>query len=187
MLAWLKKNRARRQRARFLYGSIVTAARHPIFYACWGAPDTVQGRFELIVLHMVLVQQRLLREGDDGGRLARALSEAFVTDMDDQMREMTFGDLRVPREIRGAAIALFDRWRSYGAALSGRDEGALKEALAASFGYLDPGGRLAVAPLAAYMFRAAAALAAQPSEQLLAGDLAWPSLPQPSPHREQRL
>jgi cytochrome b pre-mRNA-processing protein 3 len=186
MLAWLKKNRARRQRARFLYGSIVTAARHPIFYACWGAPDTVQGRFELIVLHMVLLQQRLLREGDDGGRLARALSEAFVTDMDDQMREMTFGDLRVPREIRGAAVALFDRWRSYGAALSGRDEGALKEALAASFGYLDPGGRLATAPLAAYMCRAAAVLAAEPAEQLLAGDVVWPSLPQPSSHREQR-
>ena len=184
MLAWLKKNRARRQTARFLYGSIVTAARNPLFYACWGTPDTVQGRFELLVLHMVLVQHRLLSEGDDGRRLARTVSEAFVTDMDDQMREMTFGDLSVPREIRGAAAALFDRWQSYRRALSVPDEAALSQAIAANFAYLNAGGGLAAERLAAYLRRAAVALAAQPAAQVLAGRLAWPDLSSSAPDRE---
>jgi cytochrome b pre-mRNA-processing protein 3 len=177
MLALLKKNRARRQTARFLYGSIVTAARQRIFYASWGAPDTMQGRFELILVHMVLAEHRLLAEGEVGGRLARALSEAFVMDMDDQMREMTFGDLSVPREIRFATAALFDRWRAYREGLAGGTEWPLKEALAARFAYLDPGGRIDTLSLAGYMRRAAAAIGAQRPEEVLAGQLRWPALP----------
>src|SRR5580700_5815906 len=103
MLALLKKNRALRQTARLLYGSIVTAARQRIFYACWGIPDTLQGRFEVLLVHIVLAQCRLAAESERGLRLARALSEAFVMDMDDCMRELTFGDLGVPREVGSAA------------------------------------------------------------------------------------
>jgi cytochrome b pre-mRNA-processing protein 3 len=172
MLAWLKKNRARRQTARFLYGSIVTAARQREFYASWGAPDTVQGRFEMILVHLVLAQRRLSAEGDGAG-LARALSEAFVVDMDDQMREMTFGDLSVPREIACAAAALFDRWRAYVAALAGPEPG-LAEALAAQFAYLDPEAPIDTASLAGYMRRAAEAIGAQPAKEILAGRFAWP-------------
>jgi cytochrome b pre-mRNA-processing protein 3 len=175
MLAWLKKIRARRQTARFLYGSIVTAARRRDFYADWGAPDTLQGRFEMILVHLVLAQRRLILEGDTGARLARALNEAFVVDMDDQMREMTFGDLRVPREIAGAATALFDRWRAYDAALAGRGERPLAEVLAAEFAYLDPEARIDTRSLAEYMRRAADALLAEPSARVLAGEFAWPS------------
>jgi hypothetical protein len=74
----------------------VTAARAHNFYAQWGVPDTVQGRFEMIALHVALALRRLDKEGAAGRRLGLALTEAFVVDMDDTMREMTFGDLAVP-------------------------------------------------------------------------------------------
>ena len=45
-----------------LYGMIVTQARAAIFYTDYGVADTVQGRFELIVLHLVLLLRRLARE-----------------------------------------------------------------------------------------------------------------------------
>ena len=80
-------------------------------------PDTPQGRFEMVVLHVVLVVRRLTREGPAGARLARALNEAFIADMDDNMREMTFGDLRVPREIKQVTAALLDRHKAYSDAL----------------------------------------------------------------------
>jgi cytochrome b pre-mRNA-processing protein 3 len=182
MLAWLKKIRARRQTARLLYGSIVTAARTRTFYADWGVPDTLQGRLEMILLHLVLAQRRLMLEGTGGANLARALSEAFVVDMDDQMREMTFGDLRVPREITGAMAALFDRWQAYDGALAGGDERPLSEVLAAQLAYLE--ARIDTRRLARYMSRAADALLAQPSARILAGDIAWPSLPAPAVSEE---
>ena len=97
MLAWLKQLGNRRQTARSLYGSIVTQARSPAFYARWGVPDTAEGRFEMIALHLVLVLRRLAEEGAAGHRLARALTEVFAVDIDDSLREMTIGDLAVPR------------------------------------------------------------------------------------------
>jgi len=177
MLAWLNKNRTRRRTARSLYGSIVTAARRPILYADWGVPDTMQGRFEMIVLHLVLVQRRLGAEGETGGRVARALSETFVVDMDDGMREMTFGDLAVPREIKRVAAALFDRHRAYRAALAAADNAPLQDALRAQMAYLDTDGRVDVRSLSDYVREAARALDGHAAARLLGGELAWPDLP----------
>jgi cytochrome b pre-mRNA-processing protein 3 len=94
MLSWLMSGRDRRQVARSLYGSSVTAARATIFYAEWGVPDTLQGRFEMVAMHVALILRRLSATGERGRRLGRALTEAFVVDMDDSMRELTFGAAR---------------------------------------------------------------------------------------------
>ena len=174
MLTWLKSSRDRRQVARSLYGSSVTAARAPVFYAQWGVPDTLQGRFEMIALHVALALRRLGAEGGAGRRLGVALTEAFVVDMDDGMRELTFGDLAVPREIKRATAALFDRHAAYLAALAATSDMSVAEALQAQLGYLAPGGHLDGRRLAEYVKRCASALDAQPAAQILAGRIAWP-------------
>ncbi len=51
---------------REFYGAIVAQARMPAFYASLGVPDTVQGRFDLLVLHLVLLLDRLGQV--EGGR-----------------------------------------------------------------------------------------------------------------------
>lgn len=172
MLAWLKTRSDRRQTARSLYGSIVARARDPAFYAGRGVPDTLQGRFEMIALHLVLVLRRLGAEGTAGHRLGRALTEAFVVDLDDAMREMTFGDLAVPREVKRAAAALFDRHRAYLAALGAADDMGLAGAIEAQLAYLGAG--LDAHGLAVYVRRAASALDGEPAALILAGQLAWP-------------
>jgi cytochrome b pre-mRNA-processing protein 3 len=176
MLAWLRKGSDRRQVARSLYGSSVTQARAPVFYVDWGVPDTLAGRFEMIVLHLALVLRRLGREGEAGQRLAQALTEVFVVDMDDNMRELTFSDLRVPKEIKRATAALFDRHAAYLAALIAPHDISLADALAAQLAYLDPDGRLDARRLADYVKSCAAALDAEPAAQVLDGRLAWPQL-----------
>jgi cytochrome b pre-mRNA-processing protein 3 len=174
MLTWLKSSRDRRQVARSLYGSSVTAARAPAFFAQWGVPDTLQGRFEMIALHVALVLRRLGAEGGPGRRLGIALTEAFVVDLDDGMRELTFGDLAVPREIKRATAALFDRHTAYLAALAAASDMSLAEALEAQLAYLVPGGRLDGRQLSDYVKRCAGALDAQPAAQILVGRIAWP-------------
>ena len=139
MFAWLKTNRDRRHVARSLYGSSVTQARASVLYSDWGVPDTLQGRFEMIVLHLALVLRRLAAEGEPARPLAQELTETFIVDMDNSMRELTFSDLRVPKEIKRATAALIDRHMAYLAALdSGRDI-SLAEALSSQLAYLDPG------------------------------------------------
>jgi cytochrome b pre-mRNA-processing protein 3 len=174
MLAWLKTMSDRRQTARSLYGSIVTRAREPVFYATWGVPDTVQGRFEMIALHLVLVLRRLAAEGRVGERFGRALTEAFMVDLDDAMREMTFGDLAVPRDVKRAAAALFHRHRAYLAALGAADDMTLAQAIGAQLAYLDPGGGLDAHAIAVYVRRCASALDVEPAALILGGQVAWP-------------
>ena len=164
----------RRQTARSLYGSIVTRAREPTFYAAWGVPDTVQGRFEMIVLHLVLVLRRLAVEGRAGERLARALTETFMVDLDDAMREMTFGDLAVPREVKRAAAALFDRHRAYLAALGAAHDMTLAQTIGDQLAYL--GCIEDLEAIAAYVRKCASALDAEPAALILAGQVAWPPL-----------
>jgi cytochrome b pre-mRNA-processing protein 3 len=176
MLAWLKTRTHRRRTARSLYGSIVARARAPVFYADWGVPDTVQGRFEMIALHLVLMLRRLAAEGRAGERLARALTEEFVVDLDDAMREMTFGDLAVPREVKRAAAALFDRHQAYGAALDSPAGGSMAAAIRTQLSYLGCGEALDAEAIAAYVGRCASALAAEPAEAVLAGRAAWPPI-----------
>jgi cytochrome b pre-mRNA-processing protein 3 len=186
MLTWLKSSRDRRQVARSLYGSSVTSARAHNFYAQWGVPDTVQGRFEMIALHVALALRRLGKEGAAGRRLGLALTEAFVVDMDDTMREMTFGDLAVPREIKRATAALFDRHSAYLAALAAPADRSLAEALEAQLAYLVPGGRVDGGSLSDYVQRCASALDAQPAAQILAGEIAWPEIAGPGSQGSRR-
>jgi|EndMetStandDraft_7_1072992.scaffolds.fasta_scaffold22275_2 cytochrome b pre-mRNA-processing protein 3 len=174
VLGWLKRRLGRDRTARKLYGSIVTQARRPAFYAAWGVPDTPQGRFEMVVLHLALVVRRLTREGADGQRLARALNEHFIVDMDDTMREMTFGDLRVPREIKQVTAALLDRHKAYSEALAEPQASKLQEAITAQLHYLGDSGQFDMVGLADYMRRAASALDPVPGARLLDGNLDWP-------------
>ena len=64
-LSNLRKNPAKAT-AEALYLAIVTQARRPIFFVELGVPDTVDGRFDLIVVHSYLVVRRLKAAGEEG-------------------------------------------------------------------------------------------------------------------------
>jgi cytochrome b pre-mRNA-processing protein 3 len=168
-----------------IYGSIVASARQKTFYAAWGIPDTREGRFEMLALHMALVMRRLGRAEPSGATLSRALAEAFITDMDDNMREIGIGDLAVPRKIKKAGAALFDRHRDYGAALEVRDTGALTAALTTALPVNDtmpPSGKLLdSSALCAYTERLWGALQVVSDADCLAGRLPLPFPPDNSP------
>lgn len=167
MLTWWRARSRAGRTATDLYGSIVTAARRAPFYASHGVPDTPDGRFAMVVVHTYLVLERLRQEGTPGQSLSRALIEAFVTDMDDCMREMGVGDLTVPRKVKKAAGALYDCAEAFRAASTAGDETALADALHRN---LLPSEPLAVASgIATFMRKAAAQLEHTPNSDLLGG------------------
>lgn len=133
-----------------LYGAIVAQARSTAFYTDYAVSDTVEGRFELIVLHLVLVLRRLGRARPDGaaGQSAgQALFDVFCRDLDHNLREMGTGDLAVPREMRRFGEAFYGRQTAYSTALDEADDGELEKALArnifAAVGVDENAGRLA--------------------------------------------
>ncbi len=158
-----------------LYGRLVAQARTPAFYAGHGAPDTPEGRLELIVLHLVLLLRRLSKEGEASSGLAQAVSEAFVTDMDDCMREMGVSDISVARKVKKAAAALFDRGRDYGAALDTGDRATLSALVATHIhGTAEPAA--GARRIAAYAFAADDRMSGVAFSDIVRGAIPFPSV-----------
>jgi cytochrome b pre-mRNA-processing protein 3 len=157
-----------------LYGAIVAQARRPEFYAHYGVADTVDGRFDLIVLHMALVMRRLRALPIAARESAQALFDAFCTDMDRNLREMGVSDLAVPKRMRAMGEAFYGCAAAYDQALDAADETLLLAALARNvFAGLDATDA-AHAQLAAYVRSTDAALAAQDPAAFASGSVRFP-------------
>ena len=177
MLAWLTGRDGPRHTAGELYGRVVAEARRLAFYAGLGVPDTPEGRYELIALHLFLLLERLRRDGSAGEAVSRHVLEAFVTDMDDCMREMGVGDLTVPKRVKRAAAGFYERAGAYRAGLEADGRDALAAALQGYiFGAVNAPEE--AAQLAAYMRSNATHLDAIPSRDVLAGRVAFIALPE---------
>lgn len=169
-----------------LYAAIVAQARQPSFYSDLAVPDTLDGRFDMLVVHLVLVMRRLHREGEGGRDTAQALFDAFFVDMDRSLREMGVGDLVVPKRIRRMAEAFYGRAAAYDAALDADDPAALTAAVEKNVyaAAAEPAARSgAAALLADYVRRAEAALATKSADAMMAG-AAWPPVAAPAPSVE---
>tara|TARA_A100001037_G_C15153121_1_gene641039 strand:+ start:3874 stop:4416 length:543 start_codon:yes stop_codon:yes gene_type:complete len=121
MFASLRRKKAERESARQLYDQVVAAARSPSLYTVGGVPDTVDGRFEMVVLHTYLVVGRLMSGDDSPQRVAQFLFDTMITDMDRSLREMGVGDLSVGKKVKAMAEAYYGRSQAYDAALEASD------------------------------------------------------------------
>lgn len=157
-----------------LYGTIVAQARSKAFYRDYGVPDTVDGRLDMIVLHLVLVLRWLSRGQVALPPVGQALFDRFCQDIDDNFREMGVGDLAVPKEMRKVAEAFYGRAKAYEAAFAGVDAQALAASVARNvFGASEP--TLGARRLAAYMRLAADLLARQEPDAASRPDLEFPN------------
>jgi cytochrome b pre-mRNA-processing protein 3 len=100
-----------------IYGMIVTQAREPLFYRDLSVPDTVNGRFDMLVLHLWMVLRRL-KSIKGGVGLSQTLFDHFCDDMDANLREMGVGDLTVPKRMQAFGEAFYGRAAAYDLALA---------------------------------------------------------------------
>lgn len=154
-----------------LYGQIVAQARQPWLYSTAGVPDTVDGRFDMIVLHAFLVFDRLGQGEERAKALAQAVFDEMFKDMDRSLREMGASDVGVGPKVRRMAEIFYGRSRVYSEAL--RQEGdagrqALISALARNV-FAGEEGTSAV-ELADYVLGEHRALAGRSLELLSAGE-----------------
>jgi cytochrome b pre-mRNA-processing protein 3 len=154
-----------------LYGMIVAQARSAVFYRDYAVADTVNGRFDLLLLHVALVVGRLMRE-EEGKAAGQALFDVFCADIDDNLREMGIGDLSVPKHMKRVGEAFYGRAQAYEKALAASGDAALIETVARNV-YGGSGGD-AARRLAAYIRRSAGELDRQAIAAIAAGSLTFP-------------
>ncbi len=138
-----------------IYGVIVAQARAPAFYLNLGVPDTVEGRFDLLVLHLWLVLRRMNALEMTG--MSQQLFDHFCSDIDANLREMGVGDLTVPKTMKSVGAAFYGRVHAYDAAWDDPSGAGLRVAIARNI-INRPTEPAAAALLAAYVRRAAASL-----------------------------
>lgn len=182
MLGWLTDRTRQRQTGQQLYERIVAQARDPSLYGSCGVPDTMDGRLEMVLLHTVLLLERLQSEGNPGQRLGQQLMECLVADLDDALRRIGLGDDSVSARMRRLAGALSERARDYRTAFGAAASTSGSDLLVSAFmEHVYPAGTSAPGPeamagaclLAEYVRRARPLLAAAPSHAVLAGDIAF--------------
>ncbi len=135
--------------AQACYAAIVAAARHRTFYAEMGVPDTIEGRLDMLVLHLFLVLRRLKQDGKKD--FAQALTEAFFSDVEDNFREIGVSDQAIAKKMRAVEEIYLGRVQAYDAALA-EPQDAFEIALARNI--LAPGQAANVGMLASYCLRA---------------------------------
>jgi cytochrome b pre-mRNA-processing protein 3 len=156
-----------------LYGMIVAQARNVEFYRGYGVPDTIEGRLDMIMLHLVLVLRQLTRVHGSLPPAGQQLFDRFCADMDDNFREMGVGDFGVPKRMQKVGEAFYGRAKVYESALLDADPAVLESAVARNvFGKVEI--HLGARRLAAYMREAAVRLAAHDADALVSAKFKFP-------------
>ncbi len=160
-------------RAHAIYIALVGQARQPFFYASLGVPDTLDGRFDMIILHLSLFIERMKTDdAQPAPALSATVLECFIQDMDRSLREMGIGDTGVAKRVKKMADALNGRLSTYAAC---EDEAALSEALRRNvYGTLNDISEDQLAQLTRYMIEARANLAAQSTPEITTANFHFP-------------
>lgn len=152
-----------------VYSAIVAQSRQPRFYAEWGVPDTVTGRFDMICLHLALLFRRLRSEDKQAAQFSQAVFDLFFKDMDRSLREMGAGDMAVPKKIEKMGKVLYGLMASLDDAMDRDDVAEVEAVLVRNIydGHPTPSAR----ELAAYLMEHEERLARQPAASIVAGTL----------------
>ncbi len=157
-----------------IYSQIVAQSRQQYFYSTLSVPDTVDGRYDMIVLHLVLLFHRFQSEDKEVQSFGQQVFDLFFKDMDRNLREMGVSDTGVPRKVKKMVEAFYGRANAYLPFLETGDSQNLAPALARNI-YSEAGNDANSRALADYTIQCVDALKAQAAKQMMKGEIAWPN------------
>jgi cytochrome b pre-mRNA-processing protein 3 len=107
MLNALRRSAQNRAHSASLESQISARSRVPVFYAAFGVPDTIDGRFDMFALHAALVLECI------EGEAAQALVDTIFVSFDESLRQLGAGDVGMSRRMKKMAEAFFGRVHAY--------------------------------------------------------------------------
>ena len=157
-----------------VYGTLVGEARSPTLFKAYNIPDTIDGRFDAIVLYISLFLIGAGKTLDASGKaeMGRDVVGIFLKDMDRNLREIGVGDLGVGKQVNKMASGLYGRLKAYDNALSGKNpEKEMTIALTRNL-YRDEKVKKSAAPgLARHSLKVLARMQQLDIDNILAGNL----------------
>ena len=149
-----------------LYGEVVARARSVPFFADFGVPDTFDGRFELMVMHVYLVISRFNQEGNAAKEKSQHLFDLFLDDMSIGLREAGVGDTTVPKRLKKMSRVFYGRAAAWDEAFASNEvDETLAKVFARNLFDLDAANANSMR-LASYMIAEKANLSARSYEEI---------------------
>ena len=128
MFGQRKANNSCEQQAEDVYRVVLMRALEPIFYERYNVPDSFEGRFDLLLLHVFFVMHVTLQDAR-GESFNQALFDVMFQDMDQSLREGGKGDMGVPKQMKRMMRAFNGRMNRYEEAYSNDFAAALRDNL----------------------------------------------------------
>lgn len=131
MLGFLFRDKKLNNVAHTLFSKVIEQSRIPFFYTNYDVEDTLDGRFDLMALHMSLLIYKLDQSEDvpKVPELKRMLQEAMFDNLDLTMREVGVGDLGVGKKVKVMAEAFYGRIKVYQEIIDKDSRQAMQEAI----------------------------------------------------------
>ena len=105
-----------------IYQKIVKFSRNKIFYTKYKVPDTIDGRFDMLVLITIIVVFRLSKIKDEGIKLSQQIFDIIFKDLDFSLRELGAGDVSVANNMKKLISSYMGRQKIYLKAFKNDDE-----------------------------------------------------------------
>ncbi|MEN0040557.1 MAG: ubiquinol-cytochrome C chaperone family protein [Pseudomonadota bacterium] len=179
LMGLAKRQNTSQSHADRLYGAVVARARDPLFFRRFEVPDTFDGRFEALVLHLFLLHHRLKDGSDQARAVSQDVFDSFIDDMDAALREAGVGDQVVPKRINKMTRVFYGRTGAMEKALASDERTqAIAEAMARNLRPDEDSVNQADHALADYMLAGVEKLAAMQEADILTSDDPWPAIAQ---------
>ena len=105
-----------------IYTNIVKTSRNKSFFLDFNVDDTVEGRFDIIILHSFIIFNFFIYINDQKSSLPQMLFDHMFLDFDSSLREMGFGDIAVNKRMKQFIKAFYGRIENYSKSLSQLNE-----------------------------------------------------------------
>ena len=179
LLGLATRQKASTRHAARLYGAVVARARDPLFFARFDVPDTFDGRFEALVLHLFLLHHRLKDGSDEARAVSQDVFDAFINDMDAALREAGVGDQTVPKRINKMTRVFYGRTGAMEKAIDAENPiGTMAEVMARNVRPDQDDVTAADRALGVYLLEGVERLSSMSEAEIFASDLPWPPVPQ---------
>lgn len=131
MFGFLSKKKTLNDVGHKLFSIVIEQSRAAIFYSELAVEDSLDGRFDLMSLHMAMILQKLDQNklDKDTVKLKQIVQEIMFDNLDLTLREVGVGDLGVGKKIKVMAEAFYGRMMVYQGLFGSKDLHEMTSAL----------------------------------------------------------
>lgn len=162
--------------------AVFEAARAPVFFTGLGVPDTFDGRFEMVAIHLHLLLVRLRSDGDTATAYSQGVFDIITGHFDEALRETGVGDMSVGKRVKAMTQSLYGRLSAYNAGFNAETAAEMHDALRRNvYGTIEEPKDECIAAIMAYQEAVMAHLTEMPLAAIQAGVNLFPPPPGAAP------